>query len=155
MQQSEKADPATLQPPLAVAPDVERTAAWLLYSPATLTGSRISSRWASGLQSMANQTFLAAAPWFPATEISEDTLCYFGGDSLPQMQPATQPARCRVTHQLRTDGDGVVVENLQVECSPHNCSPASFSDWTLNSLKKSAGLSMDRPLPRHGARSRL
>jgi hypothetical protein len=142
MQQSEKADPATLQPPLAVAPDVERTAAWLLYSPATLTGSRISSRWASGLQSMANQTFLAAAPWFPATEISEDTLCYFGGDSLPQMQPATQPARCRVTHQLRTDGDGVVVENLQVECSPSQLQSsiilrldAEFAEeisWTVN-----------------------
>ena len=127
MQQSETADPAALQPPLAVAPDVERSAAWLLYSPATLTGSRLSARWSGGLQSMANQTFLAAAPWFPAASISEETLCYYGGDSLPQMPPDTQPVQCRVAHQLRTDGDGVVVENLQIECSP----PQSQSSITL------------------------
>ena len=142
MQQYEKADAAVLQPPLAVATDIERTAAWLLYSPTNLTASRLPLRWSSGLQILANQSFLEAAPWFPAASLTENTLCFFGADSLPQIPPETQPSQCQILHQLRTDGDGVVVENLQVECSAPLRQPnlllrlpAAFAEeirWTLN-----------------------
>lgn len=142
IQQYEKADTTVLQPPLAAAADMERTAAWLLYSPATSTASRLPVRWTSGLQVLANESFLAAAPWFPADNLTENTLCFLGDNSLPQIPPETQPSQCQVIHQLQTDGDGVVVENLQVECAAPLLQtsliirlPAAFAEeirWTVN-----------------------
>jgi hypothetical protein len=115
LQQLEHADPARLQPPLSVSAGIERTSSWLLYSPRSQTQSRLPARWTTGQQTASIPDFLSDAPWFPANGLPENTLCFFAGDTLTQPPAEVQPAKCDVKHQMRTDGEGVIVEDLQVE----------------------------------------